>query len=205
MDNPTRIVFVSRFNRIMAVALWVIVALLLVTALVNGDGTTRLLALVPAAFGAILGWTVLWHPHVVVDDDEIEVVNVFSTVRVPWAALVHVDTRFALTLVTPHRKVAAWAAPAPGRAGVAIARRRGQRHGRVIPDTQGQRNAGDLLTTDSGDAAYLVRERWDSLREAGRIVLGVADSTPVPLRVHVVTLVALVATGVGGWFAIAAQ
>jgi hypothetical protein len=205
MDS-TRVVFVSRFNRIMAVALWVIVALLLVTALVNGHGTTRLLALVPAAFGAILGWTVLWNPHVVVDDVEIRVVNVFSTVRIPWAALVHVDTRFALTLVTPHRKVAAWAAPAPGRAGVAIARRRGQRHGRVVPSVgDGQRAAGDLLTTDSGDAAYLVRERWDSLREAGRIVLGVADSTPVPLRVHVVTLVALVATGVGGWFAIAAQ
>lgn len=203
-----RTVFVSRFNRVMAVALWVIVAALLAAGLVNGHDWHRWLGLVPAAFGALLGWTALWNPRVVVDDEGVEVVNVFHTVLVPWAALVHVDTRFALTLVTPARKVAAWAAPAPGRAGVAVARRRNQRHGRadLTPSAgPGERSAGDLLSTESGDAAYLVRERWDALRESGRIELGIADTVPVPVRVHVVMIALLVATGVGGWFAIAAQ
>lgn len=203
-----RTVFVSRFNRRLAVGLWVLVAVLLASSLLIDPAPVKLLGLVPAAFGVLVGWSALWHPNVVVDDDGVEVVNVFSTVIVPWAALVHVDTRFALTLVTPGRKVAAWAAPAPGRAGTAVARRREQRHGRTstVPVAgQGERRAGDLLATDSGDAAYLVRERWEELREADRILLGVADSTVVPVRRHWLTIVLLVATAVGGWFALAAQ
>ncbi|WFR68366.1 PH domain-containing protein [Curtobacterium flaccumfaciens] len=102
----------SKFNRGLAIALWLIVALLFVTTVLN-DTTwaDRALALVPTAFGVLLGWVALWRPQLTVDDDGIEVVNVFHTVRVPWAALVHVDTRFALTLVTPRRKIAVWAAP----------------------------------------------------------------------------------------------
>jgi hypothetical protein len=202
-----RTVFVSRFNRVLAIVLWIVVAVLLAAGLANGHDGRRWLGVVPAAFGVLVGWTALWNPRVVVDDDGVEVVNVFHTAIVPWAALVNVETRFALTLVTPRRRVAAWAAPAPGRAGVALARRSEQRHGSaaVTPVSgPGERNAGDLLTTESGDAAYIVREHWDGLREAGRLELGQADTIAVPVRLHVLTIVGVVATGVGGWFAIAA-
>lgn len=200
-------VFVSKFNRGLAIALWVIVALLFVTTSVNA-GSLRFaaLALVPTAFGIVLGWVALWRPRMTVDDDHIEVVNVFHSVRVPWAALVHVDTRFALTLVTPGRRVSVWAAPAPGRAGVALARRENQRHGNAVPASEdGNRRAGDLLSTASGDAAYLVRHRWDDLRERDAVELGAADTVRVPVSLHWVSIALLVATGVGGWFAIAAQ
>lgn len=203
----TRDVFVSRFNRGLAIALWSIVALLLVTTLLN-DTTwqDRVLALVPAAFGVLLGWVALWRPHLTIDDDGIEVVNVFHTVYVPWAALVHVDTRFALTLVAPQRRVSVWAAPAPGRAGVALARRQNQRHGRTVPDAgDGERRAGDLLSTASGDAAYLVRWRWEQLRERDAIELGTADAVRVPVTLHWASIALLAATAVGGWFAIAAR
>lgn len=203
----TRDVYVSKFNRGLAIALWAIVALLFVTTVLN-DATwqDRVLAVVPSAFGVLLGWVALWRPRLTVDDDGIEVVNVFHTVHVPWAALVHVDTRFALTLVTPHRKVAVWAAPAPGRAGVALARRQNQRHGRVVPEAEdGNRRAGDLLSTASGDAAYLIRHRWHELREREAIELGTADSVRVPVTVHWLSIALLAATAVGGWFAIAAR
>lgn len=203
----TRDVFVSKFNRGLAIALWLIVALLFATT--TGTDTTwadRALAVVPALFGLALGWIVLWRPRMTVDDDGIEVVNVFHTVRVPWAALVHVDTRFALTLVTPNRRVSVWAAPAPGRAGVALARRQEQRHGRSVPDLDGgHRRAGDLLSTASGDAAYLVRHRWDELRERDAIELGTADAVRVPVTLHWASIVLLAATAVGGWFAVAAR
>lgn len=203
----TRDVFVSKFNRGLAIALWLIVALLFATT--TGTDTTwadRALAVVPALFGLALGWIVLWRPRMTVDDDGIEVVNVFHTVRVPWAALVHVDTRFALTLVTPNRRVSVWAAPAPGRAGVALARRQEQRHGRSVPDLDGgHRRAGDLLSTASGDAAYLVRHRWDELREGDAIELGTADAVRVPVTLHWASIVLLAATAVGGWFAVAAR
>lgn len=203
----TRDVFVSKFNRGLAIALWLIVALLFATT--TATDTTwsdRALAVVPALFGLALGWIVLWRPRMTVDDDGIEVVNVFHTVRVPWAALVHVDTRFALTLVTPNRRVSVWAAPAPGRAGVALARRQEQRHGRSVPDLDGgHRRAGDLLSTASGDAAYLVRHRWEELRERDAIELGTADAVRVPVTLHWASIVLLAATAVGGWFAVAAR
>ncbi|MGL3200585.1 MULTISPECIES: PH domain-containing protein [Curtobacterium] len=203
----TRDVFVSRFNRGLAVALWLIVALLFATTTATDPTwTDRALALVPTLFGVALGWIVLWRPRMTVDDDGIEVVNVFHTVRVPWAALVHVDTRFALTLVTPNRRVSVWAAPAPGRAGVALARRQEQRHGRTVPDLgDGQRRAGDLLSTASGDAAYLVRHRWEELRERGAIELGTADAVRVPVTLHWASIALLAVTAVGGWFAVAAR
>lgn len=203
----TRDVFVSRFNRGLAVALWLIVALLFATtAATDPTWTDRALALVPTLFGVALGWIVLWRPRMTVDDDGIDVVNVFHTVRVPWAALVHVDTRFALTLVTPNRRVSVWAAPAPGRAGVALARRQEQRHGRTVPDLgDGQRRAGDLLSTASGDAAYLVRHRWEELRERGAIELGTADAVRVPVTLHWASIALLAVTAVGGWFAVAAR
>lgn len=203
----TRDVFVSRFNRGLAVALWLIVALLFATTTATDPTwTDRALALVPTLFGVALGWIVLWRPRMTVDDDGIEVVNVFHTVRVPWAALVHVDTRFALTLVTPNRRVSVWAAPAPGRAGVALARRQEQRHGRTVPDLgDGQRRAGDLLSTASGDAAYLVRHRWEGLRERGAIELGTADAVRVPVTLHWASIALLAVTAVGGWFAVAAR
>lgn len=203
----TREVFISRFNRGLAIALWSIVALLYVTALFNDTSwSARALGLVPTTFGVWLGWVALWRPRMVIDDDGIEVVNVLHTARLPWAALVHVDTRFALTLVTPGRRIAVWAAPAPGRIGVALARRQEQRHGRSGPTSGGgDRQVGDLLSTASGDAAYMVRLRWDEMRERGAIALGVADSTPVTVTVHWVSIVVLVATAVGGWFVIASQ
>lgn len=205
--STTRDVFVSKFNRGLAIGLWLIVALLFVTTVLN-DSTwqDRALAIVPTAFGVLLGWVVLWRPRLAVDDTGIEIINVFITVRVPWAALVHVDTRFALTIITPNRRVAVWAAPAPGRAGVAMARRQNQRHGHVVPEAlDGDRNAGDLLSTASGDAAYLIRQRWHELRERDAIELGAADSMRVPVTLHWQSIVLLVGTAVGGWFAIAAR
>lgn len=203
----TRDVFVSRFNRGLAVALWAVVALVFtVTVLNDATWADRALAVVPAVFGALFGWVVLWRPHMTIRDDGVEVVNVLSTVTVPWAALVHVDTRFALTLVTPRRRVVVSAAPAPGRIGVAMAKRQEQRHGHVVPEAEsGGRRAGDMLATDSGDAAYLVRWHWDELREQGAIELGTADRVRVPVVPHWVSVALLVATGVGGWFAIAAR
>lgn len=204
---PTRDVFVSRFNRGLAVTLWAVVALVFVVTVLNDTTwTDRVLAVVPTVFGGLFGWVVLWRPHMVISDDGIRVVNVFSTADVPWAALVHVDTRFALTLVTPSRRVVVSSAPAPGRIGVAMARRQEQRGGRAVPDAEsGGRRAGDMLSTDSGDAAYLVRWHWDELRERGAIELGTADSVRVPVVPHWASIALLVASGVGGWFAIAAR
>ena len=124
---------------------------------------------------AFLGWQLFWLPAVVVHDAGITLENPFRTIVVPWAALVHVDTRFALTLVTAEKSYTSWAAPAPGIWG--------GRHARP-EDLQGlpattygpgkSVRPGDLKTTDSGQAAQLVRARWQ--RPGGKRPLAAGDA-----------------------------
>lgn len=181
-----RDVFVSRFNRALAVVAWALDAFVLVAYVwVHGDLRDPFV-LVPVAFVALLVWVALWRPRVQIDDTAIEMRNVFRTVTVPWTALINVDTKYALTLFTPGHRYSAWAAPAPGRTGAAMAARK-QDRGRVqfAPvSAEGTVRPGDLVASESGQVAYLIRERWARLRDAGRIEAGIADSTPVGIRVH---------------------
>lgn len=180
--------FRSRFNRVLAVVIWAVCAVLAGVLLLTPGGLAYAASLAPIAAGAAITWIVLWRPHLRVDDDAVVVANITHTVSIPWAAVIHVDTKYSLTVHTPGRRVSVVAAPAPGRVTSAMARRSatgtGVRTGeRVRP--------GDLTTTDSGSAAELVRGRWDQLKEAGRIQVGVADSTPVDTRVDAVAVTTL--------------
>ncbi|GAB3390303.1 hypothetical protein GCM10027568_13980 [Humibacter soli] len=181
-----RDVFVSRFNRVLAVVAWALAAGALVAYIWSHGELRDPFVIVPVVFVALAAWVALWRPRVSIDDDTIEVRNVFRTITVPWPALINVDTRFALTLFTPGHRYSAWAAPAPGRTGAAIAQRK-QRHGEVAMapiGSDGTIRPGDLVASESGQVAYLIRERWARLRESGRIEAGIADQTPVGIRVH---------------------
>jgi len=189
-------VFRSRFNQISAVLTWLICAAATAAIIVSGSpDKARYLPII--ALFAVLGWIALWRPSVLVGDDEIVVVNVMSTIRVPWAALIQVDTRYALTLFTPRKRVTVTAAPAPGRLTAALGRRdTGGIQQSVVVD--GRVRPGDLPTTDSGAAAFLVRQRWEELSAAGRIELGAADRTPVVTRWHWPSLALCAVLLVGG-------
>jgi len=184
--SADRDVFVSTFNRFLAVIAWALDAFALVAYITVHDGLRNPWVLVPVALVAVAIWTGLWRPRVVIDDERIELRNVFRTITVPWPALIHVDTKYALTLYTPGHHYAAWAAPAPGRTGAAIAARK-QDRGRAAMapvSDDGKIRPGDLTASESGQVAYLVRDRWAKLREEGRIEAGVADETPVGSQVH---------------------
>lgn len=177
--------FTSRFNRVLAVCAWVVVALAIAGYLWAHRGLAQPLWLLPAGFVAFAAWAWLWRPAVEVDDSGVRLVNLVRTVEIPWQALIRIDTRFALTLHTPRHGYSAWAAPAPGRTGVALAKRREARASTVrVPDLGASVRPGDLLGTESGEAAAMVRQRWHELRESGRIEPGVAHETPVRIRVH---------------------
>jgi hypothetical protein len=174
--------FHSRFNQVLAIVVWVFCGGAVAAIIAGGiDTTAGYLPLV--ALVAFLAWAGLWRPSVGVGDDAVTVVNTFSTVVVPWATLIQVETRYALTLVTPHGRYAATAAPAPGRLATALSRRELGRAGAQV-DADGRIRPGDLPNTDSGAAAYLVRERWERLVADGGIEIGVADTTPVERRWH---------------------
>ena len=92
--------FHSRFNRVLAVAAWLFCVAAAATVIAfsfqrNGD------FLLLVAFVAFLTWAGLWRPFVDVTEIGVTLGNVLSTIEVPWAALIQVDTRYALTLMTP--------------------------------------------------------------------------------------------------------
>jgi len=172
----------------MAVLTWVVAALIIGSVLWSGD--PRLAWAYPAGvLIAFLGWSALWRPSVGVADDGVHVRNVTHSVRIPWAALVHIETRYALTLYTPGRRFVAWSAPAPGRlTSMRVSRNEVNREARLI---DGDVRPSDMIGTDSGDAAAVVRERWESGLQAGSIPVGVAEQTAVH-RVPDVPVIAII-------------
>jgi hypothetical protein len=151
------------------------------------------------AVGAVI-YAVFWRPAVVVDPEGVLLRNVLRDVRVPWAALEAVETRYALTLVTAEHRYVSWAAGAPGRsggpawsghgwgrrtgggdregegagaAGAACLPRAGWVPGMANPD-RSSRN----LRTDSGAAAFMVEQAWAGWRERPHPRAEVG--TPVP-------------------------
>lgn len=195
--SAEREVLGSRFNRVLAVLIWAASAAL-ATGLLLSVHDLRLLYIVPCGLFAFLGWAVLWRPHLVIAADGLTAVNVTRTVHIPWEALIHVDTKYALTLYTPGRAYPVWSAPAPGTASTLRATR-DETKGRVgTPRVEaGVRRPGDLLSTESGAAAEAVRRRWGQLQSSGAIEPGRADATPVTIRWHGASLAALLLLAAG--------
>ncbi|MCU1564804.1 MAG: hypothetical protein JWN05_3183 [Arthrobacter sp.] len=170
-------IFKARTNIWFAWLSWAVAASGIVATVVMA-GPGALAGTAPLVLVAYLGWQLFWMPAVVVHDGGITLENPFRSITVPWPALVHVDTRFALTLITADKSYTSWAAPAPGIWGGRNAR---------PDDLQGlpattygpgkSVRPGDLKSTDSGQAARLVRARWHELVEGGGLAADDATTT----------------------------
>lgn len=183
---PEAHVLRPRFGRFLAGAVMIVCGAAAVTLLVqspvNGVAALPMLGLL-----AFIAWAAYWRPSVRIDDDAVTIENVFRTLRVPYGQIQRIDTRFALTLFTPERRIVAWAAPAPGRHKLMTIRRDQAEH---LPESSyvaGTVRPGDLTGSDSGVAAYIVRRRWEELRDAGTLD---AHTGAVEVRLHVVTIAA---------------
>lgn len=170
-------------------ALAVVVAVGALASVIATEGPGGLLVGWPLLGIAFVGWWLFWYPTVVVADQGITVRNPLATINVPWEALIDVDTKYALKLVTPAGAFTAWAAPAPGVWGTHAGK---PEHVTNLPSMSygpGQSiRPGDLKNTDSGYAAYLVRSRWEELVENGALDL---DRPSLPQRTWHWRLVAL--------------
>lgn len=198
-------IFKARTNIWFAWLSWVVAAFgIVVTAVTAGPGA--LPGTAPLVLIAFLGWQLFWMPCVVVDDGGIRLENPFRRIVVPWAALVHVDTRFALTLVTADKSYTSWAAPAPGIWGGRNARPEDLQG--LPATTYGPGKSvrpGDLKTTDSGQAAQLVRARWQELVESSQLAAGDAATTPVAVTHRWVAVAAVVVLTAASYWAVAAR
>ncbi|MEC5179070.1 PH domain-containing protein [Arthrobacter sp. CG_A4] len=196
-------IFKARTNKWFAWLSWAVAGFgLAVTAVTAGPGA--LAGAAPLLLIAFLGWQLFWMPAVVVHGDGVSLENPFRSIRVPWAALVHVDTRFALTLITAEKSYTSWAAPAPGIWGGRNARPEDLRGLPATTYGPGESvRPGDLTSTDSGQAARLVRARWQYLVESGGLVAGEAATTAVKVTVRWAAAGAVVLLLAASYWAIA--
>lgn len=156
----------SGFSRGLAVTT-VALTLVLLGRQVLDAGPAALVYAAPVALVGLLAWLAFWRPCIEVSDGGVRLRNVWRTVHVPWPALREVDDRLGLRLVTAYGSYQAWAAPAPRRA----------RGGPAVP----------------GEAALLVRQRWDELRAAGWLEDPRLERPRADVRLHTVSLAAAIA------------
>lgn len=181
---PEALVLRPRFGRILAVVVGAVCAFAAVMIVIQAPGEAWRLLPLPALFGFIT-WAAYWQPRVSVAEEGVTVQNVFHTETVPWGQIARIDTRYALTLYTAHGKVTAWAAPAPGRHSALFADRKQGEH---LPESSyvaGSVRPGDLINSESGAAAYIVRREWERLRDVDQLI---DDGSPRRIRVHTLTI-----------------
>lgn len=166
MVSTDVVTYRSAFGRILAVVTGVLGCGALVVGLVTSPGATWPFV-APVVLVVFWVWAAYWRPALMVSPAGVEVRNVTRTIELPWPAIQHVDTKYALTLVTAFGDYAAWAAPAPSRSTVSAARRSTENLPQAARRSGATVGTGDLLNSASGQAAAIIRARQEELREAG--------------------------------------
>lgn len=181
-------------GRILAVVTVVVCALGAV-ALFWSEPLSALRYVWPVLLVAVLAWALFWRPSLTVAEHGITVENVLRTYFVPWPSIVAIDTRYSLTLQTAARRVAVWAAPAPGRhRTLGLAPKDFDGVGQSARGGVGELRPADALTTPSGNLAQLIRGHWERLRDAGAFASGVdPEASTVTWHWATVTVIAALA------------
>lgn len=181
------------FSRTVAAITVAIVAAAVVSVAATGTRDDLLRGVAGPVLAGYVAWLVLWQPAVHVDDGGVRLENVFHTIRLPWPSIDRIDTKWALTLFTRFGRYVAWAAPAPGRHAPTTV---DPADTRSLPESAylgGSLRPGDIPRTPSGDAATIIRLRWQSLRDAGHLDDARLESIRPPIVVHWVRIGVLVA------------
>jgi hypothetical protein len=144
---------------------------------------------------AYFAWLVFWNPSVKVSEEGVVVDNVFKTYSLNWSAITRIDTKYSLALVTRDKTIQAFGAPAPSRYAGFMANKTEAEH---LPESsfvgKGMVRPGDLTSSDSGVAAYVIRSHWEKLRDLNKLSDGpVVVSNWVLWRVIALTVLSVAA------------
>ncbi len=183
----------SRFGRGLTIGVAACCLLVLVMTVIAGRWLDVALLIAPLALVSFITWATFWRPSIHVDNAGVRVSNIFRSFDVAWPEIVRIDTKYALSFETVHGTVTAWAAPAPGRHAIYSATKQ---DGGNLPEStyiNGTVRPGDLITSDSGQAAYVIRSRWEALRDAGHLDVPASEFGRLRTTWHVRVLVALAA------------
>jgi hypothetical protein len=115
-------------------------------------------------------WLLFWNPSIKVSESEIVIDNIFRFTTLNWSSIKRIDTKYSLTLETDSGTIRAWAAPAPSRYAGFLANKSEAEH---LPESSfignGLVRPGDLTSSDSGVAAYVIRSHWEQLRDKNQL------------------------------------
>lgn len=112
----------------------------------------------------LLSWLVLWRPHLVVTTDHIEVRNPLRRHVIAWPAIRLIDTSWQVMLTTDTTRIGVWSAVSGGRHTSFWASRDQAEHLPASTYQGGVVKPGDLLGTESGEIAAIIRHYWEHLR-----------------------------------------
>jgi len=184
------------YGRWLAVATAAVALSGIVGLVVAGDPVAVARFCWPLLLVALSAFALFWRPALVVKEHRVTVRNVFRTVELSWPAIERIDTKYALTLFTTAGTISVWAAPAPGRHAGSTATLGGVGHlPRRMLGPGGSIRPGDLPTSESGAAAFVLRQRYDELLEAGHLAGGVEPGSVV-VHWHAALIVAMVTLAV---------
>jgi len=181
--------FRPAFGRVLTILIVAIAAASLAGFVVVGDLEGLLRYGAWFAVLAVLAVVLFWLPRIDVLEHGVVVRNPLSTWHVPWPAIQIVDTKYALTITTPLKRIEAWAAPASGRFTVF---RLGPDDTRVSESARvaGSIRPGDTLSSESGAAANHIRRHWELLRDDG-LLDGALEPGSLRRTWHIATIAVL--------------
>ncbi len=183
--GPQESTIAPRFSRVLAVLLVAICVTTEVSLIAYGHLEPLLRATPALALVAVGGYLFLWAPLLRVTLSTIEVVNPLRTHVVSWPAVLDIETRWALTLVTARGRITVWAAPAQGPLS-SVSRLNRDAFGRAQAARPGSER---LPSTISAIAPMVVIRQWNAYREQG--VLGAVEGEGTVTRWHRAAIVAL--------------
>jgi hypothetical protein len=178
--------FVSRSGRILAAVFILVCVGAAATTATTATVDEGFRGIVIAAFLATTIYAAFWRPRLIIREHSVNVRNVVTSHEIEWGAIDRIDTKWGLTLFVGKKRISVWAAPAPSRYAAMFASRDQGSH---LPESTylaGTVRPGDLVSTDSGGAAALVRRHWERRKP---------DNGRIETRVHVPLLVTLCVLG----------
>jgi hypothetical protein len=187
--NP--VILKSKFSQVLG---WSLIGILLVTTTIVGFSEGWLIMLQTGFATLVISIFVhrlLLRPQIRVTESGVEIVNPYREFEISWSAIERIDTKWGLTLQVGNRKYGAWSAPAPGRHS---SYRAARFEGKHLPESSylaGTVRPGDLVSSDSGAAAYTIRKEWERRRDLGLLNTPAATSVRVDtvgVAVSVITL-----------------
>ena len=133
-----------------------------------------------------LAHALYWRPRLEVGGSGVRLVNPARTVSIPWARIVDVRTRFAVTVVTDQGSYSSFALPSAGAGAAFRSDADAVNRNHPIARPEGAVRVGDLTSTASGAAAHRVRIEWQRRVDSGELDVFTRQGEPEPVTTRLV-------------------